>query len=169
MKRACGPYVVDTSNEDKNLYPGSGISKGDIIDHYEGVYAVMQSHLRDRCLTVKPRSTSRCRSARSAVTPAPLRSQSQDNILSGSQWNNEKKPARIACTSISAETLRPDVRIALRDACPAGRARGDAARPGRARPRRSVATTVRTFEFAKATRAKNDPFDGFAKHHRRPK
>jgi bifunctional non-homologous end joining protein LigD len=53
MTRTYGAYVVDTSNEDKILYPDAGISKRDVIDYYEGVYAAMQPHLRDRCLTLE--------------------------------------------------------------------------------------------------------------------
>ena len=53
MKRKYGPYTVETSNEDKILYGDAGISKGDVIDYYEGVYERMQAHLRDRCLTLE--------------------------------------------------------------------------------------------------------------------
>lgn len=53
MKRKYGPYTVETSNEDKILYGDAGISKGDVIDYYEGVYDRMQAHLRDRCLTLE--------------------------------------------------------------------------------------------------------------------
>ena len=53
MKRSYGPYVVNTSNEDKILYPDAGISKGDVIDYYEDVYPAMQPHLHDRCLTLE--------------------------------------------------------------------------------------------------------------------
>ncbi|HSM30344.1 MAG TPA: non-homologous end-joining DNA ligase [Woeseiaceae bacterium] len=53
MKRTYGPYTVETSNEDKILYSDAGVSKGDVIDYYEGVYDRMQAHLRDRCLTLE--------------------------------------------------------------------------------------------------------------------
>jgi bifunctional non-homologous end joining protein LigD len=53
MKRQYGPYTVDTSNEDKILYADAGISKGDVIEYYEGVYEAMQPHLRDRFLTLQ--------------------------------------------------------------------------------------------------------------------
>ena len=53
MKRQYGPYTVETSNEDKILYADAGISKGDVIDYYEGIYDLMQPHLRGRCLTLE--------------------------------------------------------------------------------------------------------------------
>lgn len=53
MKRKYGSYTVETSNEDKILYADAGISKGDIIDYYEGIYDLMEPHLSDRCLTLE--------------------------------------------------------------------------------------------------------------------
>jgi bifunctional non-homologous end joining protein LigD len=53
MKRQYGPYTVETSNEDKVLYGDAGFTKGDVIDYYEGIYDLMQAHLRDRCLTLE--------------------------------------------------------------------------------------------------------------------
>ena len=53
MKRRFGPYTVETSNEDKVLYPDAGITKGDVIEYYDAVYEFMRPHLDDRCLTLE--------------------------------------------------------------------------------------------------------------------
>jgi len=53
MKHKYGRYSVETSNEDKILYPDPGISKSEVIDYYEGVYDLMRPHLSDRCLTLE--------------------------------------------------------------------------------------------------------------------
>ena len=53
MQRRYGPYTVETSNEDKVLYPGSGTTKGDVIEYYEAIYEFMRPHLDDRCLTLE--------------------------------------------------------------------------------------------------------------------
>ncbi len=48
-----GPYTVETSNDDKVLFPGSGITKGDVIEYYRDVAELMLPHLCDRCLTIQ--------------------------------------------------------------------------------------------------------------------
>ena len=53
MNRHFGPYTVETSNEDKILYPESGITKGDVIEYYDAMYEFMWPHLDDRCLTLE--------------------------------------------------------------------------------------------------------------------
>lgn len=53
MKRHFGPYTVETSNEDKVLYPGTGITKGDVIGYYDALYEFMRPHLDHRCLTLE--------------------------------------------------------------------------------------------------------------------
>jgi bifunctional non-homologous end joining protein LigD len=45
--------VVTPSRPDKLLYPSDGISKGDVLDYYEGVAEVMLPHLRERPLVVR--------------------------------------------------------------------------------------------------------------------
>jgi len=52
-KRRFGRYTVETSNEDKVLFPGAGITKGRLIDYYETVAPAMLPHLRGRPLTVE--------------------------------------------------------------------------------------------------------------------
>lgn len=47
-----GPYTVSISNEDKVLFPGTGITKGDLIDYYEAVADSILPHLRDRPLAL---------------------------------------------------------------------------------------------------------------------
>ena len=51
MKRSCGSRVVDTSNEDKVLFP-DGTTKGQLIDYYERIAEVMLPHLRERPLVL---------------------------------------------------------------------------------------------------------------------
>ena len=53
MKRRYGPHTVETSNEDKVLFPDAGITKGDVIEYYDAVYEFMRPHLQDRCLTLE--------------------------------------------------------------------------------------------------------------------
>lgn len=52
-ERRFGPYTVETSNEDKVLFPDGGISKGDLIDYYQAVADVILPHLADRPLTLQ--------------------------------------------------------------------------------------------------------------------
>ncbi len=51
--RRFGPYTVDTSNEDKVLFPDAGITKGELIDYYARVADVMIPYLRHRPLTMQ--------------------------------------------------------------------------------------------------------------------
>ena len=48
-----GRYRVELSNTGKLLFPGSGISKGGLIDYYRDITTVMLPHLRDRPLTLQ--------------------------------------------------------------------------------------------------------------------
>ena len=50
--RRFGRYSVETSSEDKVLFPDAGITKGQLIDYYEAVADTMLRHLRDRALTL---------------------------------------------------------------------------------------------------------------------
>lgn len=47
-----GERKVAVSNLDKVLFPGEGITKGDLIDYYRRIAEVMLPHLRDRPLTM---------------------------------------------------------------------------------------------------------------------
>ncbi len=51
-KKRFGRYSVELSNTGKVLFPGDGITKGDVIRYYERVAKVMIPHLRDRPLTL---------------------------------------------------------------------------------------------------------------------
>lgn len=46
-----GPYSFELSNRDKVLFPGSGLTKGDLLSYYERISEVMLRYLRDRPLT----------------------------------------------------------------------------------------------------------------------
>jgi bifunctional non-homologous end joining protein LigD len=48
-----GRRVVRLSSEDRVLFPGEGITKGDLWDYYEAVAPVLVPHLRDRPFTMK--------------------------------------------------------------------------------------------------------------------
>lgn len=50
--RRFGPYSVELSREDKVLFPGSGITKGDLIGYYEKIADVMLPHVKNRPLTL---------------------------------------------------------------------------------------------------------------------
>lgn len=52
-KRRYGRYSVDTSREDKVLFPKSSISKGDLIDYYERISDHILPHLSDRPLVLQ--------------------------------------------------------------------------------------------------------------------
>jgi bifunctional non-homologous end joining protein LigD len=52
-ERHFGPYTVETSNEDKLLYPADGITKGDVIDYYTAIAATILPYLEDRPLTMQ--------------------------------------------------------------------------------------------------------------------
>lgn len=47
-----GPYSFETSNTDKVLFPGDGITKGDLIAYYRAIAPVMLPHLEGRPLTL---------------------------------------------------------------------------------------------------------------------
>jgi bifunctional non-homologous end joining protein LigD len=51
--RSYGRRSVETSNEDKVLFPGIGLTKGDLIDYYERIADEILPHLRDRALVVQ--------------------------------------------------------------------------------------------------------------------
>lgn len=51
--RQFGPYSVDTSREDKVLFPKSSITKGDLIDYYERISPELLPHLTDRPLVLQ--------------------------------------------------------------------------------------------------------------------
>ncbi|SFR48923.1 bifunctional non-homologous end joining protein LigD [Marinobacter daqiaonensis] len=51
-KRRFGRYTVDVSNEDKELFPDAGITKGDLIEYYEAVADTMLGYLEDRPLAL---------------------------------------------------------------------------------------------------------------------
>lgn len=51
--RRYGRFAVETSREDKVLFPDSGLTKADLIDHYESIWDVVRSHLRDRPLVLE--------------------------------------------------------------------------------------------------------------------
>ena len=53
MKLQFGPYTVETSNDDKLLFPESGISKADVVAYYRDISDLMLPHLEDRCLTLQ--------------------------------------------------------------------------------------------------------------------
>lgn len=47
-RRIFGPHTVETSHEDKVLFPADGITKGDLVDYHERVAESILPHLRDR-------------------------------------------------------------------------------------------------------------------------
>jgi bifunctional non-homologous end joining protein LigD len=51
-RRRYGRYTVETSNEDKALFP-DGLSKGELIDYYEAVAPHLVPHLRGRALVLE--------------------------------------------------------------------------------------------------------------------
>jgi len=53
MKLRFGSYTVETSNDDKVLFPDSGITKADVVEYYRDVAESMLPHLDDRCLTLQ--------------------------------------------------------------------------------------------------------------------
>ena len=53
MKLQFGSYTVETSNDDKLLFPESGISKADVVRYYRDISELMLPHLEDRCLTLQ--------------------------------------------------------------------------------------------------------------------
>lgn len=51
--RRYGRRSVETSNEDKLLFPKSGLSKGALLDYYERAWSRMRPHLADRPLVME--------------------------------------------------------------------------------------------------------------------
>ncbi len=51
--RRYGRRSVETSNEDKVLFPDAGITKGELIDYYEQAWDFMRPFLRDRALVMQ--------------------------------------------------------------------------------------------------------------------
>jgi bifunctional non-homologous end joining protein LigD len=52
-KRRFGRYTVETSNEEKVLFPDDGVTKGELIDYYSEIADVMLPHLKDRPLVMQ--------------------------------------------------------------------------------------------------------------------
>jgi len=52
-RRRYGRRVVETSNEDKVLFPDPGLAKGDLIDYYERAAEHILPHLRERPLVLE--------------------------------------------------------------------------------------------------------------------
>lgn len=52
-RRRFGCYAFDASNEDKELFPGEGITKGDLMDYYEAIAPHMLPWLRERPLVLQ--------------------------------------------------------------------------------------------------------------------
>jgi len=53
MKLTFGRHTVETSNDDKVLFPRDGITKADVIGYYADVAELMLPHLKERCLTLQ--------------------------------------------------------------------------------------------------------------------
>lgn len=51
--RRFGPYQVELDNLDKVLFPDTWITKGEVVDHYEGVAPWILPHLEGRPLTLQ--------------------------------------------------------------------------------------------------------------------
>lgn len=47
-----GPYVVETSNDEKVFFPADGITKGDVVAYFRDIAGVMLTHARERPLTL---------------------------------------------------------------------------------------------------------------------
>jgi len=52
-RRRYGPYTIDTSHEDKILFPDLGLTKGELVDYYDAVAEAMLPHLRGRALALQ--------------------------------------------------------------------------------------------------------------------
>ena len=48
-----GKYTVELSNQDKVLFPKSGITKGDLVDYYKNIADIILPHLKDRPVTMQ--------------------------------------------------------------------------------------------------------------------
>lgn len=51
--RKVGRYLVETSNEDKILFPQAKITKGDLIDYYENIAPIMLPYMKDRPISMQ--------------------------------------------------------------------------------------------------------------------
>ena len=51
-RRRFGRHTVETSNEDKLLFPDDGLTKGDLMDYYEAVAPHLLPWLRERPLVL---------------------------------------------------------------------------------------------------------------------
>ena len=52
-KRSYGRHGIETSNEDKVLFPDEGMTKGELIDYYERIADRILPHLEDRPLVLQ--------------------------------------------------------------------------------------------------------------------
>jgi bifunctional non-homologous end joining protein LigD len=52
-RRSFGPYSVDISNQDKPLFPDSGLTKGELIAYYDRISEHILPHLKDRPLVLQ--------------------------------------------------------------------------------------------------------------------
>lgn len=52
-ERSFGRYTVETSNEDKVLEPSQGLTKGDLMDHYERMADLILPHVKNRALSLR--------------------------------------------------------------------------------------------------------------------
>jgi bifunctional non-homologous end joining protein LigD len=52
-RRRIGRRTLETTNEDKVLFPDCGVTKGELIEHYERVAELMLPHLRERPLVLQ--------------------------------------------------------------------------------------------------------------------
>lgn len=50
--RTFGPYRFESTHEDKVFFPGSGLTKGDLIEYYTRIAPTMVPYLRNRPLTM---------------------------------------------------------------------------------------------------------------------
>ncbi len=48
-----GKYTIETSNEDKEVFPDAGLTKGNVIDYYEKIAGVMLPYLKDRTVSMQ--------------------------------------------------------------------------------------------------------------------
>jgi bifunctional non-homologous end joining protein LigD len=48
-----GPYTVEVSSQDKEMFPDAGLTKGDVIDYYRRIASIMLPHVKERPLTMQ--------------------------------------------------------------------------------------------------------------------
>lgn len=48
-----GGYKIEITNQDKVLFPGDGIAKGEMVDYYERIAEIMLPHMKDRLLALQ--------------------------------------------------------------------------------------------------------------------